>query len=612
MPILSPFDPAQPNPLDTTGTPILPEVQAPIPEPTPPAPPMGMVPPPVDNSLQGAPGAPPQPQDMGGPLQWPAPDWLHPDGLQPQDVPVVENPPPAPGQVAAGLNEEPMGPPADMAGSPPPPAPVNPDPAMAQADQNTREHEQALLNAAQAEQEKNAFLSSAGVQAANDAARRQTAADNAFVQANDEAKTKRAQLDKEAMAIANQQINPMRAWHDASFGAKLAMGIAVIVQGMATKGPIQKSPVVSMIQEMCAQDFKAQEENLANRTNALGVRRGLLADDMAAGRDMMDFQYKSLNAAYAMAENQIKAYALKYDNPIINASAQEKLAEIHDARLKLGMDWHNTTVEQNLKKQQVGIQGYEAQTGRMNAETARMAQQSKGSETSASLQRLAFDQQKDHDSRVINNVTYKSGSKREGDVLGPDDKVAGDVNAKLGLSTNFVQGIRRLRELQKKNRFVAFGKWGNDDVKEANTITEGLISDWSNAKGQGVVREGEFPRMQEMIGKVGGFLDSSRNMETLENVMEQEANNMLRQRVSPDVNYWSPPQTPGASPYFNAGAQPSKVPGQAGLPAEGRTLGQDPLMSPDSQEFIKSGKFKPTDPNSEQGSKSLLDYAGGG
>lgn len=376
-------------------------------------------------------------------MQWPDPSWLHPDGYQGQDVPVVENQ----GQPPAGLAPPFEGPPEELQGSPPAPRPVNPDPYLAQADRNSDQHAQALIALNEAEQQRNDFLSSEGVANADRAAKAQGEADRVFMQVQDEAKAKRAVLDKEAQDIANQNIDPRRAWHDASFGAKLAIGVTAFLQGYMNTGKAgAQNTVMSMVDSLCEQDQKSQEEALARRVGGLATRRGLLADDVAAGRDVLDFKYKSLNAAYSMAENQIKAYALKYDNPVINAQAQEKLAEINDARLKLGMDWHQQTVENGIKKRQVDIQGYEARTGRMSAETARLAQQQKGGENSVQERRLALEEKK-----------YAGGL----DIRGSDGRSigTGKTDKEAEASNNVVQHRKNLDTLYQEGKKLFADGW---------------------------------------------------------------------------------------------------------------------------------------------------------
>lgn len=538
---ISPFDLSedQAPPLDPMG------VQAPVPEPPPPpAPMMGLpgAPPPVIDGMEGAPGAPP-PMDTGAPLQWPDPAWLQPE-THPLAVPqpAPEGPPVA----MKGSPVEQEGPPVELQGSPPPPPPpVNPDPAMAQADRNAREHEQAVLAANEAEQQKNDFLSSEGVRAAEDAARQQAAADKAYLQANDVANAKRAKLDAEATAIANQQIDPKRAWHDASFGAKLGIGVAAIVQGMVA-GALGKdgaNPIIAMIQTLNEQDMKAQEVNLANRTNLLGVRRGLLADDVAAGLELRDFKYKSLNAAYTMAENQIKAYALKYDNPVINASAQDKLAQIHDARLKLGMDWHHETVEEDFKKQQLDMQRSHLAMQRRAAAAKQVATPAE----SAAMMNAKREGEKDRRERLM--IGGRTADGRQ--LYAKDKDAATDINKKAAEVTKSVAIVDELSDIYARNGWNPLGKWAGGtagkDAQRANFLTGKLMTDFSKKEGQGTIRDSEYKMYKDMFGDPTGLVDPRAAFGQVRQTFIDDVNDDIQGNaldedgnVVEDTTYWQP------------------------------------------------------------------------
>ena len=409
---------------------------------------------------------------------------------------------------------------------------------MARADQNSAEHVQALQAESAAEQQRNDFMSSAGVQAAQKAAQDQASADRVFMQAQDEAKVKRQQLDKEAMAIANGAIDPRRAWHDASFGAKLAIGIATIVNGMVTKGNIGASPVVAMVNAICEQDMKAQEENLANRTGALATRRGLLADDVAAGRDILDFQYKSINAAYGMAENQIKAYALKYDNPVINAKAQEQLAQIHDARLKLGMDWHQQTIENSFKSQQLSLQ-------RAHLAAANRAAAAKGAVETPAMMNAQREREKDRRERVLLGVTGPDGKQ----LYAKDKETATAVKNKMDATTDNVAILDEMNAIYERHKWVPLKDWRDDeagkDARRANLLMTKLFSGFSKQEDQGTIRKEEYEMYRNAFGNPSGWLDPRAQLNTAREMFIDSANTDINQQFDEEGNvvqsaYWLP------------------------------------------------------------------------
>lgn len=475
----------------------------------------------------------------GGPLQWPDPAWLQPE-THPLAVPGSAPPEGPPAAFQGSPPPEEMGPPPELQGSPaaPPQVPPAPVPPMAQADQNMHLHEQALADEKQGEQDRNDFMSSAGVQIAQQAARDQADADRMYMKAQDDAKARRSQLDAEAQAIATQKIDPRHAWHDASFGAKLAMGVSAIVSGMITgPGPNQ---VIAMIQSLNDQDTKAQETALQTRTSALATRRGLLADDVAAGHDILDFKYRSLSAAYSMAENQIKAYALKYDNPIINAKAEEQLAVIHDARLKLGMEWDQQAIENDFKNQQLSLQ-------RGHLAAANRAAASKVPRIDNASRREDREQEKDRRERLI--IGGRTADGRQ--LYAKDKDEATEVNRKAREVTKSAAILDELSQIYADNGWNPMGKWhggkAGKDAQRANFLMGKLMVEFSKKEGQGTIRDSEYKMYHDMFGDPTGILDPRAlfgqvRQTYIDDVNDDIQGNALDEdgNVVEDTTYWQP------------------------------------------------------------------------
>lgn len=199
-------------------------------------------------------------------------------------------------------------------------------------DESARKQKAAVAMEANAEIQKNTAEAQQSLDLAQNMQRRQAQADAMYMSTYKAAKAKRDQLDKEAMDIASTKIDPRRVWHDMSFGAKLATGImAALAATSRSAPPGAPNPVIAMLNGMAEQDVAAQKESLETRGSMLTQRRGLLADDLAAGRDMLDIQYKSQKAAYEMGKNAIQAYCLQYDNQIITAKGLMQQNAIDDA-----------------------------------------------------------------------------------------------------------------------------------------------------------------------------------------------------------------------------------------------------------------------------------------
>jgi hypothetical protein len=569
------------------------------------------LPPPYAAELAGLGPAPAEP------LPWPPPDWFAqadgqvPSEFQNKDVPTLE-PAPPPQEVDAVSGAAPV---VDSPTPAAPEAPVNPYPEAPKRPSTGDAYldtvndasdlrAQAAVQQAEAEQAKNAYLADEGVRIAQEQSQRQSAADAEYQQVYSEARAQRKALDQEAQDIANQKTDPMRVWKNMSFGKQLFVAVTAALSGFSK--PNTANPVLESIGAMVERDVAAQEADLANRWKGNTMRRGLLADEMAAGRDMLDVRYKSLNAAYSMAENQMKAYALKYDNPVISARAAAQLADIEERRMTLGMQYtqakEQQLYERRMQQAQLGVQQYNAKTSRMGMLDEIENRNTPKPPTMREQVMLSKEQreiEQDEASRKVHLAKYKDPQK--GPVRGPTSQVTAEVNDKMGTVTNFVQGLRRIKEIRKKNGYSPMGAWGNDDIKEANAIYEGLLTDFSKAKEQGVIRDGEYKRYERMFGSVTGILDPSANLDAMINTTTQNMNNELQARIGPDVARWEPENTPDQSPYFQAGGEAKKQPAPAGLPVGPEASKK---MSPAEQRFIETGRYTP-DPISPD---ELLDY----
>src|SRR6185436_276405 len=532
----------------------------------------------------------PTPYDQ--PLQFPPEHWFaKPEGTMPS---VFQSPGlgdaaqlQAPGEIRqeAGLSEEQqagkMGPPQtkeavapgkNAPGAALPPAGKNASPADIWQKAEQEQNEAYLMEVAaqkklqDAERAKNLVASSEGVALAEKTDRDITTANAAYMKANVEAKEKRAVLEKEAIDLANTKIDPDRAWHNMSFGQQLGVILLAALNGATARAvKTGKNVVMEQIDDMIMRDMKAQEANLSTRFNVLGIRRGMLADEVQQGRDMLDFQYKAAMTGYTIAENKIKAMLLEYDNDVITAKGEAYLAQLQQKKGMISYGFEAAKRADLYQREQDQIKNAQAwaQIG-----LARDAANARSAKQPSDLGERKFENEKEWKERGarIHLAKYRDDSGMQGQVLGPNDTVAADVNMSLASATSFVQGVRRLKQIRKENGWKPFGSWGNDAQKEANTIFEGLLSDFSRINHQGTVREGEYPRYEKMFGSIGGLIDPTANLDALENRAIQQANNELQGRVGPEVAYWQPQEAPEGSKFFNPGSVPKKQPGAAGLP----------------------------------------------
>ena len=348
--------------------------------------PFPVAPGPMGNELNGVnPGMP-----------WPPPEWQAPQQFDPEteaQLAQVVNQPPSepmpwpppewdPGYKAetpdlGTLEGETIGGGEPVTADAPRGTPPAGDPYLDSVQATADARKQAALELAEAEKAKNAYIA--------DEARRLNEAQAASMQGAEQDRMKaqaaaRAQSDvlaKEATDIANTKMDTGRFWKSRSMGQKLALGLAGIIGGMQ-EVKTGRNTAVELVQRLVGQDMEAQAEDLATRRAGLGAKQGLLAQEIAMGREEADYKYKALMTGYDMAKQAIADYSLKYQNPVLDARAAQEMATIGEAQAQATMAYQQAMEQKNYARFQ-DERGYAIQRGqlgvaRFNADTARMGQ----------------------------------------------------------------------------------------------------------------------------------------------------------------------------------------------------------------------------------------------
>jgi hypothetical protein len=492
---------------------------------------VGGWPPPFSEQVAGPPSPAPA---LSPPVPFPPPDWFGtPEGLPTeqvgQDVPVVENqPPPQEPPVTPQVGEQGLAAldqarkdgqllqPYPEERKPAKPAPPV-DPYIQAAEQSAQDHKAAVEAKAQALREKNDYLAAQGLQAASDYSTRQAEADRMYMDAYKEAKGKRAQLDKEALDIANTKIDPRRAWHDASFGAKVFVAVTAALTGATTRAvQTGQNPVLDSVNGILDRDMKAQQMELENRTNMLGVRRGLLADDLAAGRDLLDYQYKSAMAAYDMAKNAMTSYALKYDNAALTADVMEQNAKIDDAKREWQMNYEAAKRKEALEREKwkqenargwKGLSLHQQQLDEQKRHNQAEENAAKTVGPNAAMINATREGEKDRRERLILRGKTKDGRQ----LYAKDKEAATKVNEEADATTKSVAILDELTDIYSKHGYELLGTWSGGDAgkdeQRANFLIKKLWSTFSKKEGQGTIRDSEYEMYREMFGDPSGLRD---------------------------------------------------------------------------------------------------------
>jgi hypothetical protein len=340
-----------------------PPVRVAAPAPPPAAPPTP--PPPVSPKLAGAPGgaaaeAPPyitpdRPAPAAGPAQS--------QGMQPQEQ---EGPPVSARLPGGSLAEEQasIGRSAELD--------ARQQEALAQGEARRAEYERAAIRDAQIREMKR----------------------------RDDLAQREAQLEAERKAIASTPIDEHQWWNSKTEGQHAIAYISAFLGGQLSIWNGGRNDFTDWMQQQVAQNLETQKANIARRQGALEQGENMYAKLLARYGDERVADQMFMAANYDAIGHQAGAQAAQYNAPKaretgtqmqILAAKNAKIASDAAARAQQ---------ELALRKQEVGIHGYEARTGRMGAE---LAQQREGWDERVDVAKLAQEYEKmgmEHDAAI--------------------------------------------------------------------------------------------------------------------------------------------------------------------------------------------------------------------
>lgn len=499
-----------------------------------PPPPMQPQAPPLAPELQGGPGAPQAP----------------PEAIPPQAAP--EQPPVPPEQPGTGppqLAE------AKAQGSliesyPEAERQSTGDPYLDAMAIATDEARAANRIGTEAAIRKNQAESEQGLSLAKEVNRRQAEADKAYMQTYNAAKLKRSQLEAEAIANANTKIDPRRIYHDMSTPQKIVMGVMAALTGATTRAvQTGQNSIVAMLDQMAERDMKAQQMEMENRGAMLQTRRGFLADDLAAGRDLLDVQYKSVQTFYENGRNAIKAYCQQFDNDALTAQGMKQDADITAAQAQASSNFLMARQAQDLdawsKRQQAAIGWKNADTNAKEADARLKAAEGERGPKAADIN-AAREMEKDRRERIILQGKTKDGKQ----LYAKDSEAATEINKVIDETTKSSALLDELTDIYSRNHWNPLGSWRGGqkgaDAQRANFLTTKLYSNFSQHEGQGTVRDSEYKMYREAFGDPTGIRDPRQLFGSIRQTFIDDVNDTIgpgqldEQGNVVEGGYWQP------------------------------------------------------------------------
>jgi hypothetical protein len=196
-----------------------------------------------------------------------------------------------------------------------------------------------------------------------------------------------AQLDAERRAIAATPIDEHQWWNSKTEGQHAIAYISAFLGGQLSVFNGGRNDFTDWMQQQVAQNLETQKANLANRKDMLQQGENMYAKLLQRYGDERVADQMFIAANYEAIGHQAGAQAAQYNAP--SAKEAGTMMQILAAKnAKIASDAAaRADQELQLRKRQVGIQAYEAKTGRMGAETA---QQREGWDERKDIADLAY------------------------------------------------------------------------------------------------------------------------------------------------------------------------------------------------------------------------------
>lgn len=435
------------------------------------------------------------------------------EGLALQHQPTQAPAAPAKGQAQGGATRAPAQPATDP---------------YLDAERKAAEQEAAAVaQEAAATKAKNDYLAAATIEANDAANKRIAAADKARLEANQSAKAKTAQLTAEATNIANTKMDSGRIFRGgAGFVGSLSLGIGAILAGASTASiESGKNSVVDLAMSLVDRDLQSQAQDLANRREGLATKRGLLADEVAQGREDYDIAFKGAMTGLEMAKNQTLAYAMRFDNPVIDARAQKELAAISARQAKLAQDhmqqgeatdygrWKDAE-ELKLQKGLLGVSQYNARTSRMGAENDRLARGDAALAREEAARAAAAKLSDEQRQRAILDPQGRPMMDSQGGVImAPDPKIALEERQKQAAGWAYYEELQRYKKATDDmgREFGGVGGiLGSTEAKSrAESMHKSLMMKYKTAEHLGALDAGAIKVFNDVVQPPSTWTSSS-------------------------------------------------------------------------------------------------------
>lgn len=146
-----------------------------------------------------------------------------------------------------------------------------------------------------------------------------------------------AETQKQIDDVRSKTIDPNRAYSDTGSKVTAVLGgvLGGIYQGL---NHLSSNPFIDQMNRVIDRDIAAQETDLKTKKEAIGERKGLLAEMRATYKDEALAKIQARNLYYEGAKEELMAQAAQYDSPAIQARADQAITAMTREQTKLDIN----------------------------------------------------------------------------------------------------------------------------------------------------------------------------------------------------------------------------------------------------------------------------------
>lgn len=256
--------------------------------------------------------------------EWPPPHWLAAAEQSPPALGEALAPPPTAGQLFSTFEQAMAGDEQDelaqLKEDAPFPEPdfskdllANPDVDAAAQQYASMNPEQRVAYDAKRSETQRLEFANKQLEAAQDSARQLKLDQEAETEARARAQKAADEVNAEAVELANAKIDGDQWWSSRNVPQKIAGFLAAIVGGLVQGRRGGPNEGLAMIEREIDRDIDVQQANLAHRTNALGIKRGIVGEMFDRTNDAARAAATARVASWESVERQLLAEQQKFD-----------------------------------------------------------------------------------------------------------------------------------------------------------------------------------------------------------------------------------------------------------------------------------------------------------